>query len=97
MRALAFSIVVAFLALPAPAQESARAMPRCGAVQAMRDALSEAFGEERRFAGLVDGRGVVELFVGPSSWSLTLTTPDGQTCLIAAGYDFFMIPAGDPA
>lgn len=47
--------------------------------------LADRWGEARRGIGL-SGGGVVEVFASASgSWTLTVTTPEGVTCVIAAG------------
>ncbi len=97
MRRLVILLLAGSCALPATAQERMQPMARCADAEDMRATLLEAFGEKRRFAGMIEGEGLIELFSGPTSWSLTMTTPDGQACLIAAGYAHFLIPPGDPA
>ncbi len=97
MKRLAFILLAALFAQPAPAQDTPRQMPRCAPAADMRALLRDAFDERRRFAGLIADQGVLELYSGPDSWSLTLTRPDGTACLIAAGYDHFLIPPGEPA
>lgn len=97
MKRLAILLPAALFALPAPAQDAPRPAPRCAPATDMRSTLLEAFGEERRFVGLIESKGVLELYSGPDSWSLTLTRPDGTACLVAAGYAHFLIPPGEPA
>ncbi len=97
MKAAALALAVASCAAAAPAQEAGRELERCARAEDMRALLADSFGEARRFAGLIDGRGVIELFTGDASWTLTLTTQDGTTCLIAAGYAHFLVPPGEPA
>lgn len=62
---------------------------RCGARSAVISALVERFGESRRAIGL-DTRGIVEVFASAEtgSWTVTITLPDGRTCLLAAGQHF---------
>ena len=97
MKAVLFMLAALSWIGPARAQEAPEAVQRCGDIDEMRALITDSFGEARRFAGLIDGRGVIELFAGDASWSLTLTTPDGTTCLIAAGYAHFLVPPGEPA
>lgn len=52
--------------------------------------LAERYGESRQAIGLAANNSVMELFASPESgtWTLTVTIPGGQTCLVAAGEDF---------
>jgi hypothetical protein len=45
--------------------------------------------------GLAQGRGVVEMFASEKtgSWTILLTSPQGTTCLMAAGEAFQIEPA----
>ncbi len=97
MKRLAILLLAALFARTAPAQERVQPVARCAPAGDMRATLLEVFGETRRFAGLVPDEGVLELYSGPDSWSLTLIRPDGTACLIAAGFDYFLIPPGEPA
>ncbi len=65
--------------------------------------LAEKYGESRRMIALTFARQVIELFAAPEtgSWTLTITFPSGETCLIGAG-DMIelgpdMVAEGDPA
>jgi hypothetical protein len=76
--------------LPADAREGAG--PACGPREAVIGRLAARFGETRRGLGLAEARtgrggGVVEIFASDAtgSWTVTLTLPDGRTCLIASG------------
>ena len=48
--------------------------------------LTDDFGETRRAMAL-DNRGIVEIYASAETgtWTVTLTTPAGRTCLLAAG------------
>lgn len=85
-------MVALFASFPAFAQA-------CAPRDALVERLSEVYGEERRAVGLVNGGGVIEMFVSPSgSWTLALTRPDGVACLMAAGSDgsIIAVEEGDP-
>jgi len=50
--------------------------------------LAAGYGEARAFVGLVgDQSAFVEMFANgdTGSWTLVVTTPDGQTCIAASG------------
>ena len=69
--------------------------------------LEEEFGEAAIWQGLTQSNGrsaVTELWVNPQSqtWTVTQSTPDGQTCMATSGTGYnemsFAAPAsGDPA
>jgi hypothetical protein len=68
--------------------------------------LAAEYGETRQAIGLASASQVVEIFASEEtgSWTITVTRPDGTTCLMAAGQHFEELeeeitPAasGDPA
>jgi len=70
------------------------------------DRLAVEYGETHQAIGLASAREVVEIFASDEtgSWTITVTGPDGRTCLVAAGtcferFDKNPTPAvtGDPA
>ena len=81
-----------------------RAAPQCAAHQTVLDQLATQFGEARHSIGLARDNTVMELYASPETgtWTLTVTLPNGTTCLVAAGDNFETVqdalPAkGDPA
>ncbi len=76
---------------------------RCGARGQVLSVLSDQLGQTRRAIGLAGTRTVMELFVADTGrWTITVTLPDGQTCLLANGDAFeggnLALPAlGHPA
>lgn len=75
----------------------------CAARDSVIGQLAERFGEARQSIGLAPGNRVVEMFASSETgtWTLTLTTPDGRTCIIGAGQAFEQFedevtPAGQP-
>ncbi len=97
----ALSLGLAGLILyPAPS----RAAPQCAPHDVVTTSLATEFGEARRSIGLAQDNTVMELFAAADSgtWTLTVTMPNGMTCLVAAGNNFEAtqdaLPAkGDPA
>ena len=82
----ALSLVFAGLILVTQAAQAAQCAPRDQVVAG----LATGFDEVRRGAGLTaapDGRTqVIEIFTSASgSWTIVVTRPDGQTCLVASG------------
>ncbi len=76
---------------------------RCGERAAIVEQLAEKYGETRQFIALTLARQVVELYASAEtgSWTLLITFPSGESCLIGAGDAFELAPdlapAGDPA
>lgn len=54
--------------------------------------LAENWGESRQSIGLDAGNAMVELFASADTgtWTLTVTQPGGQTCMVASGHAFEM-------
>ncbi|MGA9253782.1 MAG: hypothetical protein WBV78_17315 [Roseobacter sp.] len=62
----------------------------CGPREAVVDRLAEGYGETRQSIGLGANNAVVEVFASQEtgSWTITVTTPNGLTCLVASGQSF---------
>ena len=60
---------------------------RCGERREIVRLLGEKYGETRRFIALTGARQVIELYASSEtgSWSLLITFPSGEACLIGAG------------
>lgn len=78
--------------------------PQCGPRAAVMAQLADRYGETRRSIGVAANNMVMELFASDASqsWSITVTTTQGQTCLIASGQGYETmaepLPAkGEPA
>ena len=52
--------------------------------------LSREYGESRQGIGLTSEGGVMEMFSSgeTGTWTITVTRPDGTTCMIASGVGF---------
>ena len=52
--------------------------------------LSEGYGETRQSIGLAARGAVVEVFASTDTgtWTITVTAPNGVTCLVASGQSF---------
>ncbi|WP_316015125.1 hypothetical protein [Roseobacter sp. HKCCA0434] len=59
--------------------------------------LTDDLGESRRAMAL-DRRGIVEVYVSEETgrWTVTLTVPEGRTCVLAAG-EYWTDAPGRPA
>ena len=75
-----------FLTHPAHAQ----AQQQCGPRAAVVKTLAEKYAETRRSIGISANNLVMEVYAATESgtWTITVTTPQGQTCLIASGQGF---------
>ena len=75
-----------------------RAAPQCAPHDTVAANLATQFGEARRSMGLAQDNTVMELYAADSgTWTLTMTLPNGMTCLVAAGNSFETIDAPLPA
>ncbi|NKX44083.1 hypothetical protein [Roseicyclus persicicus] len=73
----------------------------CGQREHVVGTLEARFGEQVRSMGLAPQNRIVEVFVSEEtgSWTITVTSADGTTCLMASGqhYESFApVPAGEP-
>jgi hypothetical protein len=70
----------------AAAQNARNCAPR----EAVVDRLAEGYGETRKSMGLGANNSVVEVFASEETgtWTITVTTPNGLTCLVASGQSF---------
>lgn len=86
-----FALMLSAIALPAAAQG-----PRCADHDALADKLSSEHSESQRVIGLTaDGR-LIEMFAAPSgTWTLVLTRPDGNACVVSFGESWHLAPVKD--
>ncbi len=70
------------------------AMP-CGERTAIIERLASKYGEQRQATGLNNSSNLIEVFssVETGSWTILMTSPEGRTCLIAAGEHWDNSPA----
>ena len=73
----------------------------CDSRERMTSLLESRYKEAPIAIGVVSDRGVMEVYVssGSGTWSIVVTTPQGKTCIIAAGQNFEEVEAKllDPA
>ena len=81
------------------ATQIAFSAPQCDTRDRVTALLAERYGETRRALGLAGEAAVMELFASDASgtWTITVTLPDGQTCLMASGSDFQALEEELPA
>jgi len=79
---LAFLLVVSFF--PVSAQPANAAI--CSERKKFTAYLSKKYNEQPKAVGLVSNSGMMEVYVSEQgTWSILMTSPNGITCLIAAG------------
>ena len=82
---------------------SAAAMPQCGDRDHVIASLSGKFPEQHIASGFQSSAGLMEIWASDSdgTWTILLTKPDGQTCVVASGTHWLendMVPvSGEPA
>lgn len=105
-RRLAESITVAYIIafllaaiIFALTLNPAHAAPQCGNHDDIAATLATKYGEALQSIGLAQDGTVMELYASPEAgtWTLTVTLPTGQTCLVAAGRGFQTVKPGEPA
>ena len=78
--------------------------PQCAKREQVVDLLATKYGETRQGMGMADNRSVMEMFASDATgtWTITISSPEGITCLVASGQGYQAmaedLPAkGDPA
>jgi hypothetical protein len=91
-----FALSLGFLGLIL-ATQAARAA-QCAPHDQVVAGLATGFDESRRAMGLSGPSQVLEVFASDAgSWTVTVTGPDGITCLVASGQGFEAITEDLPA
>lgn len=62
----------------------------CGQRQAVIERLADGYGESRQSIGMAPEGRVVEVFASleTGTWTITVTMPNGMTCLVASGQSY---------
>lgn len=90
-------------ALLASSTAGAMAMPQCGERDHVIASLSENYDERHIASGFQSSAGLMEVWASSTdgTWTILLTQPDGQTCLVASGTHWLetnILPvSGEPA
>lgn len=84
--ALLAAAAAVLIAGPARAQQSNACAPRAQVVEK----LAQKYGETRHSIGLGSNNAVMEVFASQETgtWTITVTTTAGMTCLVASGQAF---------
>ena len=87
---LALSLGVGVMIL-ATQHAFAQTSPRnCADRERVVERLAATYGESRQSIGLAPNNSVVEVFASleTGTWTITVTSPAGMTCLVASGQNF---------
>jgi hypothetical protein len=73
--------------------------PQCDARDRVVAMLADRYGETRRSVGIAGENAVMELFAAETTgtWTITMTLPDGQMCLMASGAGYEAVTEQLPA
>lgn len=73
-----------------PLAAAAQTAPNCAPRETVVARLASTYGETRQSIGLGSNNSVVEVFASVESgtWTITVTTAAGLTCLVASGQSF---------
>ncbi|MEX0370880.1 MAG: hypothetical protein AB3N09_09630 [Tateyamaria sp.] len=94
------AIVAGGLALAATVNAAQAQQARnCGPRDLVVTRLAEGYGETRQSMGLGANNSVIEVFASEESgtWTITVTTPNGLTCLVASGQAYETLAEALPA
>jgi len=80
-------IAVALLSVPFMAQAQGQ---NCAARDSVVARLASKYGESRQSIGMAPKGRVIEVFASleTGTWTITVTLPDGTTCLVASGQSY---------
>jgi hypothetical protein len=81
------------------ATHAAHAAPQCGPRAAVLAHLATKFSETRQSVGLAANNMVMEVHASleTGSWTITVTSADGTTCLVASGQGYEAVAEDLPA
>jgi hypothetical protein len=81
------------------ATRHAAANPQCAPRDQVIETLAQTYGETRRSLGIAANNAVMELYAADDTgtWTLTVTLPDGTTCLVASGQGYEAVTEELPA
>jgi len=84
LRILTLSVVIALISSTAIAQQT---RPQCNERDNVLELLGKKYGETPSAIGVTNTGGLVEVLHDPKdgSWTIIMTTPQGMSCLVAAG------------
>lgn len=83
------AVLTTVLALGLAASAAAQGQ-NCGERKAVIARLADGYGESRQSIGMAPQGRVVEVFASleTGTWTITVTMPNGMTCLVASGQSY---------
>jgi hypothetical protein len=89
LSAISLCVAIAFLGIIS-IPFGALAQPQCDTRDAVIAVLSEKYKENPVALGVTHNGGLIEILTNGdgSTWSIIVTTPQGMSCLVAAGSDW---------
>ncbi|MEM7752029.1 MAG: hypothetical protein AAF230_01380 [Pseudomonadota bacterium] len=83
------SLLIVTTALLAPLSASAQGQ-NCGNRELVVERLTTKYGESRQSIGMAPKGRVIEVFASheTGTWTITMTMPNGITCLVASGQSY---------
>jgi hypothetical protein len=99
MIALSFGVGAMLLAADHAFAQGANAQgANCAPHATVIERLADRFGESRQSIGLSGNNAVVEVFASltTGTWTIAVTQPGGQTCLVASGEAFQVLAEALP-
>ena len=93
---MAFALAASGVAALAP---SAHGQQPCPERQTVIDYLMQEFDEAPVAMGLANSGGLIEVLTNGqgNTWTILITTPDGRSCMVAAGRGWQDLPETVPA
>ena len=90
--------IAAGLALVVSSQMAAAQSQNCAPRDMVVKRLAEKYGESRQSIGMGQQGMVMETFASneTGSWTITVTTPNGMTCLVASGQSYEVLAEALP-
>ncbi len=87
---LKLTMLVAVVSLALPLAAQAQSPQNCGNRENVVERLNSKYGESRQSIGMAPKGRVVEVFASheTGTWTITVTMPNGMTCLVASGQSF---------
>ena len=85
-----FLLLTGLLAIPATTPPALASTAQCAPRERVVERLASTYGETRQSIGLGARGAVIETFASSDTgtWTITVTMPNGVTCLIASGQSF---------
>jgi hypothetical protein len=99
MKTSLFALSLGFGAMILATQHAFAQSQNCAPHDVVVARLAEKYGETRQSIGIAQNNSVMEVFASleTRTWTITVTTPNGPTCMVAAGEAFERLEEALPA